>query len=93
MNWKELKDFANSLPESELEKIVILWREDESISDISAEQLDEDMYVDKEEPENGCFSLSEAQSFIKITPEDYADGMNHFRKVYDKGTPILQENF
>ena len=32
MTWKELKEFANSLPENELDKKVILWREDEAIT-------------------------------------------------------------
>lgn len=94
MNWKELKDFCNSLPESELEKKVILWREEptEAITDISAEQL-EDMYVNNDCDEDGCFPLCEAESLIKDSPEDYPDGMDHFTKVYDKGHPILSENF
>ena len=42
MNWKELKKFCNSLPEKELGKTVILWREDEAISQIVVEQINED---------------------------------------------------
>ena len=45
MNWKQLKDFCNSLPESELEKNVMLWREDEAITEITAEQLQENQVV------------------------------------------------
>lgn len=95
MNWKKLKDFCNSLPESELEKNVILWREDadDVITDIDAEQLPEDQYLDIENEEDGCFDKSEAESRIKAMPDDYPDGIDHFRKVYDKGHPILHENF
>lgn len=93
MNWNELKDFCNSLPESELEKNVMLWREEEAITDISAEQLEEDSYVDNESSESGCFPECEAQSQIKMSPEDFPNGLNHFTKVYDKGHPVLHENF
>ena len=84
MNWKELKDFCNSLPISELEKNVILWREDEAIIDINAEQLDEDYYLRTEDPDEGCFPESEIKSLdpdIEVT------------RVYIKGHPILHENF
>lgn len=93
MNWRELKDFCNSLPESELEEKVILWREEEAITDISASQLEEDNYVDNEREEDGCFGKSEAESQIKMSPEDFPNGLEHFTKVYDKGNPILHENF
>lgn len=84
MNWKELKEFCNNLPLSELENNVILWREDEAITDIGAEQLDEDYYIKTDEPEDGCFPDSEIDSLeqdIEIT------------RVYKKGHPILHENF
>ena len=55
MTWKELKEFANSLPEKELDKKVILWREDEAITNIEANQLEEDHYIDLEYSEYGCF--------------------------------------
>lgn len=93
MNWKELKDFCNKLPESELEKNVILWRECEAVTDIDAEQLNEDQYVDKSDSDNGCFDKSEAESQIKSDPEEFPRGLEHFKKVYDKGHPILRENF
>lgn len=94
MNWKEMKDFCNSLPESELEKAVMLWREDSVISDITAEQMREDYYAHNEnEPEDGCFPQSEAESFIKIAPEDYPNGIADFVKIYDKGHPLLHEVF
>jgi len=95
MNWKQLKDFCNSLPESELEKNVILWREnaEDCISDIDASELDEDNYVIIESEEDGCIPESECQSLIKNNEDDYPEGMEHFAKVYDKGHPILHENF
>lgn len=95
MNWKQLKDFCNSLPESELEKEkdVVLWREEEAITDISAEQLDEDHYVEIGEEENGCIPLSEVESQIKNYFTEYPNGLEHFSKVYDKGHPILHEIF
>lgn len=84
MNWKELKDFCNNLSESELEKNVILWRECEAITDIEAEQLDEDHYIKRDSPEDGCFPVSECKDLDKGTK---------IKKVYDKGHPILHEVF
>lgn len=84
MTYQELKDFCNSLPESELSKKVILWREDEAITDISAEQLQEDHYIDVDNSEDGCFPASECK---------HLDPETKIKKVYDKGTPILHENF
>lgn len=84
MNWKELKDFCNSLPESELEKNVMLWREEEAITDITAEQLDEDHYINVENSDNGCFPVSEAKNLDKDTK---------IKRVYEKGNPILHEVF
>jgi hypothetical protein len=95
MNWKQLKDFCNNLPESELEKNVVLWSEvaEDSITDISAEQLKEDYFVVIDSQEDGCIPESECLSFILNNSDDYPDGMEHFLKVYDKGHPILNENF
>lgn len=84
MNWKELKDFCNNLPMSELEKKVIIWRESEVISEITAEQLNEDFYIEKESPENGCFPVSECKNL---------DPDTKIKRVYQKGQPILHENF
>jgi hypothetical protein len=92
MTWKQLKDFCNNLPESELEKNVILWRECDVIIDISAEQLDQDHYVN-ESGDDGCFPLFEAESQIKFQPDEFPKGLDGFVKVYDKGHPILNENF
>jgi hypothetical protein len=93
MNWKQLKDFCNSLPESELEKNVILWREDEAITKIEAESLKEDHYIDIENSENGCFPEYQMKSFISEDEEAYPNGEKDFKKCYDKGHPILLEDF
>lgn len=93
MNWNDLKTFCNQLNETQLTENVILWREDEAITDIDAQQLEEDQYIDKEEMLEGCFPKSEVDDFIKNQPEDYPNGLDHFKKVYDKGFPVLQENF
>lgn len=84
MTYQELKDFCNNLPEVELNKNVILLREDEAIADISAEQLQEDHYIDVDNNEGGCFPVSECK---------HLDPETKIKKVYDKETPILQENF
>lgn len=86
MNYRELRDFCNNLPEFELEKKVILWREDaeDVITEIDAEQLDEDYYIKVDSPEDGCFPVSESKELepdIKI------------KRVYKKGHPILSESF
>jgi hypothetical protein len=93
MNWKELKEFCNSLPAQWLEKDVILWREEEAVTKIEAMQLEEDHYVDPEEGENGCFPESDAKYVVESDPEQYPNGMNDLEKAYDKGHPILWEEF
>jgi hypothetical protein len=90
MNWKELKEFCNSLNETQLEKKVILWREDEAISNIYAEQLEEDHF--NYEDSEGCVSESDAKSMFE-DKEEFPNGMDDFEKVYDKGDPILHEEF
>ena len=40
MNWNELKDFCRSLNEKQLQKKVILWREDIAISNIKAQKIE-----------------------------------------------------
>lgn len=86
MNWKELKEFCNNLPEDKLEKQVILWREEDAIDRIEVMALEEDYYIDKEEHMDGCVS----ESSIK---DDLDDNTDNFDKVYDKGDPILWEKF
>ena len=81
MNWNELKDFCDSLDEKQLQKKVILWREDIAISNINAQNLEEDLYYGTED-EEGCYPESEAIEPIET-----------LKKVYDKGCPILWEKF
>lgn len=84
MTWHELKEFANSLSEEQLNKKIILWREDEAITRIDAEQLEEEHYINVDDSENGCFPVSECKD---LDPE------TKIIKVYDKGHPILWEEF
>lgn len=90
MNWKELKEFCNSLDEKQLEKKVILWREDEAILDISASTLEEDFF--SYEDSEGCVPECEMLEMVVDTLE-FPNGMDDFEKMYDKGDPILNENF
>jgi len=92
MKALSIKQPYASLPESELEKNVMLWREEDAIIDISASQLDENQFISDHHDE-GCIPESEALSSIKNNPEDFPFGMDDFTKVYDKGHPILHENF
>lgn len=58
--------------------------EDEAINKIEAEQLEEDHYIKVDEPEEGCFPVSESkdlESDVKI------------KRVYKKGQPLLHEIF
>jgi len=92
MNWKELKDFCNKLPESFLKEKVIMWREDECINNIDARQLEEDYYIDPERDDNGCYPEFEAIEKINMNPEDYPDGLEDLKKCYVEGFPILEED-
>ena len=85
MTWNELKEFCNSLPQEQLERKVILWREDEAINNIEAEQLSEDHYIG--EDDEGCYPLSDAG----LTVDD-VDGLG-LKKVYLIGDAILWERF
>jgi len=85
MTWKELKKFANSLDEKQLERKVVLWREDEAVNDINAEVLEADHYIG--EDDEGCYTLEDAG----LTIEDVAE--KGLKKVYEKGNPILWEKF
>lgn len=82
MTWSELKDFCNKLPESQLTRNVILWREDEGINKIEPVILEDDYYIDEENTCDGCFPESEASEPIEC-----------YKKVYDKGDAILMEDF
>ena len=91
MNWKELKEFCNLLTEEQLNKNVILWQEDYCISKIETLVLDEDYYKGDNTSE-GCFPLSEAKD-IADDPDEFPNGVEDLIKVYDKGHPILREDF
>lgn len=90
MNWKKLKDFCNGLTEEQLQEKVIMWREDECVNRIEAMTLSEDHYINKEDNEHGCFDESEMNSQINQNQELSRED---FKKVYDKGFPVLWENF
>lgn len=87
MTWKELKDFCNSLGEDEkqLGNKVVLWREDEAINDIDVMKLEADYY--KGVDDDGCYPLEEAGLTIFDVKQ------KGLKKVYEKGTIILLENF
>jgi len=80
MKWIKLKEFCNSLNDEQLQKKVIVWREDEAISNINAELLLEDQYIGDGEDE--CYPESDAREPIE-----------NLKKVYSKGDPILWEAF
>ena len=82
MNWKKLKDFCNKLDDKQLEKKVVVWREEEAISKIEPSILEEDHYCSTEYPEDGCVPKSDM-------PDDFGEA----KKVYDKGQPVLWEDF
>jgi hypothetical protein len=80
MKWKDLKQFCDSLGEDQLEKNVILWREDDAINRIGTCLLEEDHYIGK--GEEGCYPESEASKPLR-----------KLKKVYSKGDAILYEYF
>lgn len=90
MNWKQLKDFCNGLTEEQLQEKVIMWREDDVVNNIEVRELEEDHYINKDDYDNGCFEESEMKSQIENDDELTVD---NFKKVYDKGFPVLWENF
>jgi len=81
MTWKELKDFCNSVEDRFLDKKVILWREDESINNISCRFLEEDYYIDDDLDEEGCYPESEAVLKIKDDIEIYSNGLSDLKNV------------
>lgn len=85
MNWKELKEFVNSLNNKQLEAKVILWREDEAITEIETNILEEDQYIIL--GEEGCFSLTDGG----YTENDIEE--KGLIMVYEKGHPLLMEDF
>lgn len=91
MNWKQLKDFCNGLTEEQLQEKVIMWREHEAVNEIEAMALEEDNYMNTNIDYNdGCMSESEMKSQIN---KNHNLSREDFKKVYDKGFPVLWENF
>lgn len=90
MNWKQLKDFCNGLTEEQLQEKVIMWREHEEVNNIEVDTLQEDQYVNINRDQDGCMAESDMNWEINqnqnLSRED-------FKKVYDKGFPLLWENF
>jgi len=92
MTWQEMKDFCNSLDEWQLKKKVLVWREEECISKLEPTPLHEDYYRDPKEFEPLCFPESEAKTMV-VDNIDFPRGLEDLEKVYDKGHPILMEDF
>ena len=88
-----MKEFCSTLDDEQLEKQVIMWREDEAISHISPFTLSENYYIDPDDDDGYCFSESEAHTVMRGNEQDYPDGMETFEKVYDKGHPLLSDDF
>lgn len=76
LTWKQLKEFCNGLPESELEKLVIWTDEEEGGRIVSVEQLEED-YV---QTDYGCEPAS---------VQEYEEGEEEYPVCLTKGSPIL----
>ncbi|WP_158962579.1 hypothetical protein [Myroides fluvii] len=86
MDWKELKDFCNSLPESELDKTVIIWGEEYDIANVCVEQLSEDYCYDPGDLDIGCFPVSDTKDFSEEDKEN-------LEVAYSKGTPMIIERY
>ena len=69
-----------------MEQKVVLWREDEAITNIGAERLHADHYIG-EGDDDGCYTLDDAGLSLEEAKEQ------GLQKVYDKGTPILFNDF
>jgi len=85
MNWQELKDFANSLNEEQLKCKVVLWREDEAVTKIETSIIEDDQYIIS--GDEGCYSLADGG----YTEDDIEE--KGLVLVYEKGHPILNEDF
>lgn len=78
-----MKEFCDSLNQEQLNKEVIVWREGESIPKLDPIILDQDHYYNEEFSDEGCVPETEM-------PQEH---MAKAEKVYDKGEPILMEDF
>lgn len=91
MTWQEMKYFCDSLDEKQLQSKVLVWREDECISALVPITLEEDNYV--LDDADGCVPESEALYIMNLEPQEYPNGLSDVKKAYDKGHPILMEDF
>lgn len=89
MSWRDMKEFCAKLNEEQLDAKVFVWREEETVTQLSAETLSENQYIYKDEPSDGCFPESERDWQIEHA-DCHADD---FEQVYKKGHPLLWENF
>lgn len=80
LSWKELKDFANSLPEEVLEQDVKWWGDERGGTLVNTHKLEED-YVCTDE---GWEPKSVHESYESYSKEDIED-----MPQLAKGTPIL----
>lgn len=85
ITWDQLKTFVNSLDENQLKKQVFIIIDDNSFGTplIGMEQLPEDVYCHKDDPED-CGQL-------EILKELYDEDFNEsdFILSTEKGTPFL----
>ena len=84
MKWLELKKFCESLTKEQLENNVVIWREEECISDIGPVVLEEDYYLDEEEGGGLCIPESEFEWDINVP---------NVKKVYNEGFPLLMAEY
>ena len=87
MNWRDMKEFCNSIGEKQLDNKVVLLQENSTINKIEAMQLSDDHYIDPERREEGCFPLDEAGMTLEEAKK------KKYPKVYNEGDPILWEKF
>lgn len=80
MIWKELKDFCNSLSEEQLNFPVRINREEEMISCLKTEILEENYVMD--EYNEGAYPESEASG-----------DEGELKVVFPKGFPMINEVF
>lgn len=77
ITWKELKEFANSLSDEQLQAPVRWWGEEMSGCVFKAHQLEED-YVTTD---YGCEPAS---------VQEYDEGDEPYEVTHPKGTPMLE---
>lgn len=84
MNWRELRDAINTLPEEQLDKQVTVLIKDETWEAETFETLKEDVWiVDGETDLDSCFLRSE------ITEEEFIERIKTASVAAFKGTPYI----